>query len=124
MNFKVRFVVPAKEHNPWVDVPADSVEDAIQEFHYQRDRDGLCIVHEFEPGRKHIISFARIEVEGFEAMISRIYNSPIWRKGGVKPRGPTFKERLAEIARKLDWKDPPEALLEEGWECEKKEWGH
>ncbi len=67
-----------------------------------------------EPGDKqHLVFFALIEVEGEEAMVSRIFEYAIWRGGGVKGREITLKE----IADALGWTHDPNDLLGE-WDNE------
>jgi hypothetical protein len=69
-----------------------------------------------EDGKKTIVVFNKIEVEGHEPLFSRYFYSRIWRKGGVQGK----RDTLAEIAEKLGWSGPPEDLLG-SWEGEETE---
>jgi hypothetical protein len=107
--FRCRTTAP--KHSPWGEVEAETPEDAVQEFHLQQmDRfTGFGgIRHRVEErGCVYFVNFARVEVEGHEAVVTRIFEHGIWRRGGVKPRNPTLKE----IAEKLGWKHDPKDLL-------------
>lgn len=111
MIFRCRTTIPTMFK--WVGVEAESPEQAASDYHFAHDEGSIRHIVEDADGR-HVVLFARIEVEGYGTLISRVYSYGIWRKGGVKVGQPS----LADIARKLEYMDDPQTLLEPGWKCE------
>lgn len=114
MKYRVRFLLP--KPGEWRDVEAKSVEDAIGVFHVdQPDSESLKFQHDKPEGGRELVFFALVEVEGHEPLVSRVFQTGIWRSGGVRRhQGLT----LADIARALGYTHPPETLLEDGWDGE------
>lgn len=124
MIFKCRFNVPFI--GQWKEVEAESPEAAANSFHYGLDLDGIRLPlrdagGEWRPGDS--VSLAVVEVEGHEPVISRVFKAGIVRRGGVKPKGPSFDQRLAEVAALLGWTKDPRELIAPGWEGENEKWG-
>lgn len=111
MKFECRTILP--KESEWYEIEAKSAEQAANDFHEKwfSSLQSLCIEHEGAD-----VCFARVEVEGSESMISRIYKYGIRRRGGVKPA--SSPRTIEDIARRLEWADDPSALLAPGWELE------
>ena len=103
MKFRCRMTVP--QHSLWEEIEAETLEDAVQEFHLQHP--GGIRYRVEEHGLVHFVYFARVETEGHGATVTRIFEHGIWRRGGVKPHNSTLKE----IAEKLGWEHDPKDLL-------------
>lgn len=106
--YRCRTIVPTISE--WFDVDASTPNAAAQEFHDRSNRldiKSLWLMH-----KGAMVEFARIEVEGHNAVVSRMYNHSIRLKGGVKQRD---ELTIKDIADRLGWTDPPEELLESGW---------
>lgn len=118
MIYRCRTTVPAV--SDWFEIQATTPEEASAELHYQYDEklQQICVIVE-EPGNRYIVYFVRVEVEGHDSWISRLFQHGIWRKGGVKPLGwRSHSEALKDAAEKLGWSFDPMKLIEPGWECE------
>lgn len=116
--FRCRMTVP--KETAWTDVQADSFEEAANDFHI-RLGDGIrfqLYENETPDGQRMTIYFACIEVEGHEEVVSRFYHHAIYRRGGVRPRLGTLKERLEVLAKQLGWTHDPAQLIEPDWEGE------
>lgn len=112
--FRCRTVLPKLSN--WYVGEAPTPEEAANAFHAENVSllPSCCYTHTEADGGKICIYFARIEVEGHETLVSRVYRYGLWRKGGVKLSTPT----LADIAKKLEYKGDPKTLIESGWEFE------
>src|SRR3990172_8268581 len=116
--FRCRALKPTESE--WFTIEAASANDAANSFHkreYPYYVKGFIYLNTTENNGVEKISFALIEVEDYEPVVSRIYSTGIWRMGGVKPYGMT----LNNIACELGWKHATEDLLkpwegEERWE--------
>lgn len=113
----------------WMAVEAASAVDAIQTHHDRnlnaRWSHSIRVPVDGTTKHQHV-HFAVYEVKGVDKpLVSRIYESRIERRGGVRTRDqPTVAERLTQIARALEWSHPAEDLLVSGgpWEGEEAEW--
>jgi hypothetical protein len=112
MRFRCRKTVPLI--GDWIDIDADSPEQAVNDYHLAYDSNSIVHAEEEENGGRHLVLFARIEVEGHGSWVSRIYSYGLWRKGGVKPGQPS----LVNIAERLGYMDDPRTLLDPNWDCE------
>lgn len=65
------------------------------------------------------VLFATLEVEGHGLFTSRIYQSGIGRRGGVKRRA---EMSLADVAKAIGWERDPAELMESGWDSEGSDW--
>ena len=109
--YRCRFIAPRR--SDWSTVEAGSPELAANELH-ARDEHTYAITYTPDPTKPGArVHFARVEVEGCGAWVSRVYTSAILRRGGVRSR-PT----LAEVAKAVGWEGDPAELLAEGWEGE------
>jgi len=107
--FRCRTVKP--EVSAWVEIEAESPEDAANSYHERDTPKSLTYRHETEGGARVVfIGFARIEVEGHGEMVSKVYHHGIWRKGGVKTRAPMT---LTMVAEALGYDEDPSTLLDE-----------
>ena len=117
--FQCRMVIPEikGDRGNWISIETATPEEAANNCHcdlYDLGFKGFGFADRRD-GKITLVHFARIEVEGHDTWVSRIFYRGIYRKGGVRaPGGAT----LDGIAKKLGWERPPETLLEEGWDCE------
>jgi len=97
MKFKFRYKRPTLTE--WFECEAESFTDAIQTHHHDNQRSyDVSITVENGDGGREVQSFAVIEDEKGEEWISRVCNTGLFRKGGVKP----YPVRdLAYVAEKL-----------------------
>ena len=108
--YRCRFVLPYISE--WHEVTAESPEDATNDFHEARDdrsNSYRFVVRPTENSR-YVVSFTKVEVEGHDSYISRVFHYAIWRRGGVRPKN---EPTLADIANKLGWEYDPKLLLSE-----------
>jgi hypothetical protein len=99
---------------PWRDIQAESPENAANDFHsyYFASLRQL----QYDQGSPHVC-FVLVEVEGHGELISRMYYSGIYRRGGIRNQ-----TTISDIAKKLGYEGKPEELLESGWDCEEDDW--
>ena len=117
VRFKCRMVIPS--HATWVEEEAETWEAAALEHHFREPRRGIAFNEDHDrPGSS--VCFARVEVEGFGELITRVYRSSLVRRGGVKTgeRAVTIEQ----IAERLGWAGEPAALLKVGWDLEEVDW--
>lgn len=95
--FKFRYIKPIQSE--WIEEKGSSVEDAIQNHHIKDNNDKLFGVRIMvkNAGIIEHQSFALVECETGEKLISRICSTGIFRKGGVKDNND-----LSFVASKLD----------------------
>lgn len=114
-NWICRFVVPLADLAQTI--IASTSEEAAMTFHDENSDTGLLYRHEDADGKIEQIRFALVMTTGPDGqetpLVTRMYHSGIWRKGGVKRRG-TPKD-LAEIAAALGYTHDPQTLVAEGW---------
>jgi len=111
--FRVRFAKPKPNPKPaheWYEMVGSSPEDAAMSFHARRDDYGYRHVCRDEDGGWQVVRFALVEVEGHGLLITRMWESMIYRESELKD-GPG----LEHIARQLKWTQDPKGLLESGW---------
>lgn len=119
--FRCRSVKP--KEMLWQDVEADSPELAANDYHarYGEGWDHTVVDDRVE-GKRHKIGFMRVEVEGHDSFVSRMYYYGIWRRGGVKPWGyKSFEQRLKEAAEVVGFERDPTELADDGWDGEEEE---
>lgn len=116
-SYRCRFTAPRQ--SDWSTVEADSPELAVNEFHSSGTSSsytGDSITYTPNPDKPGArIHFARVEVEGHDSFVSRVYTSSIVRRGGVRSRSTVT---LADIARAVGWERDPAELVAEGWDGE------
>lgn len=116
MKYRCRRIKPEPVRG-WVEVEAETPEQAVQEYHV-----GLC---GSDAGKRWWVSmgkdtgyrmfFARIEVEGWGDIVSRVFHYGLWRRGGVRTGA---KPTLRAVANAIDWEGDLEELVVEGWDLE------
>lgn len=125
MKYFCRIVLPVPSE--WYEINGTSPGDAVQNFHltmvppfydHKNNVGGIRYIKRTIDTRQDIY-FATVEVEIEEfnfTFASKIYNSGIYRKGGILPVSPT----LEEVAKAIEWAHEPNELLndwgEESWE--------
>jgi hypothetical protein len=114
VEYKCRFLTPKALHDRFKVVEADSWQMAALEFHFQSGYHGYAYNHTRKDGGRESIKFARVEVEGYDSTVTRMYYMGISRKGGIKIDMMT----LEEIAKAIGYDNDPQTLLDEGWEGE------
>ena len=117
--YQCRMVIPEikGDRGNWISIETETPEEAALDCHYDLydlGFKGFGFVDRRD-GKITMVHFARIEVEGHETWVSRIFYRGIYRKGGVRPRE---EATLVDIAKQIGWERPPETLLDEGWDCE------
>lgn len=154
MAYYCRSLVP--HISQWHKVEASSREEAVCNFHYDHGLESLKVTVEEKPEQRYSVAFVLVEVadhldgedillgrrrirrlEGLndghvEELVSRVFHTGIYRRGGVKPAGwKSTKDRLIEVAKLLGWTHDPQDLIAEGWNLEEtwdearaRKWGH
>lgn len=112
--YQCRMLLP--QELPWRTVEADTPEQAANEYHFGLPRweSGKVWIERDGEGTRTDVYFARIEVEGHGSWVSRVYQSGLWRRGGVPVQQPT----LADLAAAIDWPHDPQELVQPGWDFE------
>lgn len=107
--YKCRTVLPKK--SGWFEMEAGTPEQAANDFHeaYHPHTITSAVLIKHDEGGRYKIAFAKIEVEGFDCWISKIYLYGIWRRGGVSRRPETTIE---DIAKAIEWNGDPQELLQ------------
>lgn len=124
MKYRCRALKP--ETTDWSEIEASLPEDAANSYHDQKNPPSITYRWETPNSGVVFVSFARIEVEGFGEMISKIEEYRIIRRGGVRSRDPVTLQRVAEV---VGYKDDPQTLLDT-WdgaetleEAHRRKWG-
>lgn len=111
----------------WELIEEETLARAVNSFHQKNYNKKLYIV--VNPGEHFTandgwygVSYSLIETENDGQLVSRIFNTGIRRKGGVKPYRSLLLDRLKEVAQKLDWERDIMELIEPGWEEEEENW--
>lgn len=115
MLYRCHVLVPVQVNPRIVTIEGDSPEYAANEVHslyFTNTTDSLHVLHSAKDGSGlEDVYFAIIDVNG-ERYTSRMFKQQIRRKGGIKPRNaPTLEQRLATIAKALDWDEDPMELV-------------
>lgn len=109
--YRCRFIAPRQ--SDWSTVEAESPELAANEFH-SRDERTYAITYIPDPDKPGArVHFARVEVEGHDSWVSRIYTSAIVRRGGVRSKRTAVT--LDDVAGAVGWENDPADLLADGW---------
>ncbi len=121
MKFRCRMVKP--NQTAWFEVEAETWEDAVQDLHfYSFDRAGISVVvyPEQNPFGDHRldVNLALMEAEGHGQVVTRVFHSGIYRKGGVRPHYKPLNAKLKEVADVLGWEHEPLNLIEPNWDLE------
>ena len=115
--FRCRSLKP--KVSEWREIEAETPELAANEYHSFWSETDVRVTDDRVENRRYKIGFMRVEVEGYDAWVSRMFYYGIWRKGGVKPWGlKSFAARLKEAAEIVGWEHDPMELIEDGWEGE------
>jgi hypothetical protein len=114
--FKCRIIKPSS--TPWVEVQADTIEDAASKFYSRIPTHQSSVRWRLEDGSyAHFVLYEVENGESLDQFIGRWFTKGITRKGGFKS-GPQTLKQLAEI---LGWTKDPNDLLTK-WEGEEDEW--
>lgn len=119
--YRCRFVAPRA--SDWSTVEADSPELAANEFHSWDTSTVTGSPHSIsytpDPERATQVYFARVEVDGYAELVSRIYTSGIARRAGEpgKRQRPPGRE-LSDVAKAVGWERDPSELVADGWDGE------
>jgi hypothetical protein len=111
MRYRFRYIKP--EPTRWIECEGENAYDALQNHHLSNDHLGAKVDLE-----KEVASFAKVELESGETVISRVFNSGIRRRGGVK--GPMSTWTYEYAAKMLDCR--VEALTDNEWVQEEPEY--
>ncbi len=109
MIFRCRAIKP--KQTLWSTIGEETVEDAVATFQCLCDPPFVEFVIDRGGGATERLRVVAVEVEGHGVFFSRMFESGIWRKGGVQP--PVGS--LVEKARALGWTGDPKELVEDGW---------
>jgi hypothetical protein len=114
--FKCRIIKPST--TPWVEVQAETIEEAASQFYSKLDIPRSAIQWRIEDGSyAHFVLYEVENAESLDQFIGRWFTKGITRKGGFK----SDPQTLRQIAELLGWtKDPNELLTK--WEGEEDEW--
>lgn len=112
--YRCRFVKPALSE--WKTIKSEEADwrFVALEFHDRSSSTGIHHVIRHPDERREDVRFALIEVEGHEAVVTRMFSKGICRRGGIRNDGPG----LPAIAQQFGWTHPPEELLGTDWEGE------
>ncbi|MFA5135608.1 MAG: hypothetical protein WC505_07545 [Patescibacteria group bacterium] len=106
--FRFKVVAPVGDHTDWLEQPGETLEDAIQEWHF---RVGYCWRGAAVPREHDLIHLLKFELEDRDVLVSRIFKSGILRKGAVRPEIEYWREAAKELGvgvdflRADDWPD-------------------
>jgi hypothetical protein len=97
--WKFRVVAPEKDKTDWVEWEAEQDWVAIQAWHFANTV-GVSIRRK---GSKETETFAKFELEDGTRLVSRIFTSGIYRRGGVQPPATGYSDsyKLSQLAKVL-----------------------
>ena len=115
--WKFRVIAPKGAQTVWLEHEGETAFDAIQDWHFQHWPGSYSI----RPKRRDEELYLRFELEDGEKVVSRIFRSGLYRKGGVEidEAGDPYRQVARTLgvepdffSKPIDWigAEPPERM--------------